>query len=64
MSQYHPCHKAPEEIRRPLSADEYRDVLARARGLGFENLFLQPEVFGPDDHLVPDFRNPEPFRWK
>jgi putative pyruvate formate lyase activating enzyme len=64
MSQYHPCHKAPEEIRRPLSADEYRDVLARGRELGFENLFLQPEVFGPDDHLVPDFRNPEPFRWK
>jgi len=64
MSQYHPCHKAPEEIRRPLSAGEYRDVLARARKLGFENLFLQPEVFGPDDHLVPDFRNPEPFRWK
>ncbi len=64
MSQYHPCHKAPEEIRRPLAAEEYRDVLARARELGFENLFLQPEVFGPDEHLVPDFQKPQPFRWK
>ncbi len=64
MSQYHPCHKAPEEIRRPLAAEEYTDVLARARELGFENLFLQPEVFGPDDHLIPDFRRDEPFRWK
>jgi putative pyruvate formate lyase activating enzyme len=64
MSQYHPCHKAPEEIRRPLTADEYRDVLNRARELGFENLFLQPDVFGEDEHLVPDFRRPDPFRWK
>jgi putative pyruvate formate lyase activating enzyme len=64
MSQYHPCHKAPDEIRKPLSAEEYRDVLARARELGFENLFLQPEVFGPDDHLVPDFSQSAPFRWK
>ena len=64
MSQYHPCHKAPQEIRRPLAAEEYRDVLDRARELGFENLFLQPEIFGPDDHLVPDFRRPQPFRWK
>jgi putative pyruvate formate lyase activating enzyme len=64
MSQYHPCHKAPEELRRPLLAAEYREVLRSAQHLGFETLFLQPDAFGTDDHLVPDFRKDEPFRWK
>ena len=64
MSQYRPCFRAPEPIRRPVSAEEYGSVLERARELGFDRLFLQPEVFGPDDHLVPDFDLEEPFRWK
>jgi putative pyruvate formate lyase activating enzyme len=64
MSQFHPCHKTPEELRRPLLAAEYREVLRSAQDLGFETLFLQPDVFGTDDHLVPDFRKDEPFRWK
>jgi putative pyruvate formate lyase activating enzyme len=64
MSQYHPCFKALGEIRRSLTAEEYRPVADLAVRLGFEHLFLQPEPFAPDEHLVPDFRKKEPFRWK
>lgn len=64
MSQYHPCYKAPAELRREITAEEYRTVMKRAIELGFENLFLQPEPFETDEHLVPDFRRKNPFRWK
>jgi len=63
MSQYHPCYRAPEELQRPLSPEEYREVLAKAKELGFERMFIQPEAFGPEDHLFPDFDRDEPFRW-
>jgi putative pyruvate formate lyase activating enzyme len=64
MSQYRPCHKAPAEIRRSLTPEEYRPAAERAAKLAHAHLFLQPEPFGPDDDLVPDFRKKEPFRWK
>ena len=64
MSQYRPCYQAPEDIRRSLTPEEYRPVAERAVKLGFGHLFLQPEPFLPDEHLVPDFRKKEPFRWK
>ncbi len=64
MSQYHPCHQAPPEIRRGLRAEEYGRVLDRAVELGFETLFAQPDVFPADGHLLPDFRLEQPFRWK
>lgn len=64
MSQYHPCHEAPPEIQRALSPREYGRAADLAVALGFERLFLQPEPFGPDEHLVPDFRRRSPFRWK
>lgn len=64
MSQYHPCHEAPPEIRRALTPEEYATAAKRAVELGFERLFLQPEPFRPDEHLVPDFRKKAPFRWK
>jgi putative pyruvate formate lyase activating enzyme len=64
MSQYHPCYEAPEEIRRGVSPGEYRRAADKALGLGFDHLFLQPEPFRPDEHLVPDFRKDKPFRWK
>jgi len=64
MSQYHACFKAPEEIRRPVSPEEYRRAADEALALGFDHLFLQPEPFRPDEHLVPDFRKDKPFRWK
>ncbi len=64
MSQYHPVHKAPPELGRTVSPDEYRRAADRAISLGFEHLFLQPEPFALDDHLLPDFRRQVPFRWK
>jgi putative pyruvate formate lyase activating enzyme len=63
MSQYHPCYLAPEELRRPVAPEEYRAVLTGARERGFERMFIQPKVFGPEDHLLPDFDRAEPFRW-
>lgn len=64
MSQYHPCYKAPVEIQREITREEYHRVMQRALDLGFEHLFLQPEPFQQDEHLVPDFRRKDPFRWK
>lgn len=64
MSQYRPCFRAPHELQRPLRPDEYAGVLARAQELGFEYLFVQPQTFATDDHLVPDFDLAEPFDWR
>ncbi len=64
MSQYHPCFKAPVELRREITVEEYRLVMNRALELGFEHLFLQPEPFQKDEHLMPDFKRKNPFRWK
>jgi len=64
MSQYRPCFRAPDEIQRGVSEEEYRRAADKALALGFERLFLQPEPFRPEEHLVPDFRKDKPFRWK
>jgi putative pyruvate formate lyase activating enzyme len=64
MSQYHPCFRAPEEIQRGVSPEEYRRAADEALALGLDHLFLQPEPFRTDEHLVPDFRKDKPFRWK
>lgn len=64
MSQYHPCFRAPEEIQRGVTAEEYRKATDAALTLGLDRLFLQPEPFRADEHLVPDFRKTRPFRWK
>lgn len=64
MSQYHPCYNAPEEIRRGVTAEEYGRAAEAAQALGLERLFLQPQPFQAGEHLVPDFRKDEPFRWK
>lgn len=64
MSQYHPCFRAPEELRRGVSAGEYRRAADAALALGLDRLFLQPQPFQVDEHLMPDFRNEKPFRWK
>ncbi|MGZ5453990.1 MAG: radical SAM protein [Candidatus Aminicenantales bacterium] len=64
MSQYHPCFRAPEEIQRSVSREEYRRAADQALALGLDHLFLQPDPFETDEHLVPDFRKDKPFRWK
>jgi putative pyruvate formate lyase activating enzyme len=64
MSQYHPCFKAPAEIQRGVSQQEYQRAADRALALGLDHLFLQPEPFRPGEHLVPDFGKKRPFRWK
>jgi putative pyruvate formate lyase activating enzyme len=64
MSQYRPCFRSPADLDRPVDPAEYRTVLDRAQALGFENLFVQPALFGPDEHLNPDFDLEEPFAWK
>jgi len=64
MSQYHPCYEAPAEIQRGVTAGEYGRAAEAALALGLDPLFLQPEPFRADEHLVPDFRNQKPFRWK
>jgi len=64
MSQYHPCFKAPEEIQRNLTPEEYHQVIARAEELGFETMFIQPEPFAQVEHLIPDFNLENPFKWR
>jgi putative pyruvate formate lyase activating enzyme len=64
MSQYHPCYKAPEEIQKSVSREEYQRAADQALALGLEQLFLQPEPFRPEERLVPDFSREKPFRWK
>jgi len=63
MSQFRPCYKAPAELRRSLPSTEYRLASDRAAGFVHAHLFLQPEPFARDEHLVPDFRKREPFVW-
>lgn len=63
MSQYHPCHKAPPDVQRNLSSEEYKKVRDKAEELGFETLFLQPESFSQEHHLIPDFNLESPFKW-
>jgi len=64
MSQYHPCYHAPLEIRRSLSAQEYQSVLDQALAQGFQNLYVQPEGFASEEHLIPDFSRTVPFLWE
>jgi putative pyruvate formate lyase activating enzyme len=63
MSQYVPCFRAPEEIRKKITPDEYKKVVNKAQELKFETLFLQPALFSRDENLVPDFNKNSPFKW-
>jgi putative pyruvate formate lyase activating enzyme len=63
MSQYHPCFRSPEDMKRPLTKEEYGQALSIAEEIGFECLFVQPDSFALDEHLVPDFDRAEPFQW-
>jgi hypothetical protein len=50
-------------MKRALQKEEYRQALSTAEDLGFECLFVQPDSFDRNEHLVPDFDRPEPFQW-
>jgi putative pyruvate formate lyase activating enzyme len=63
MSQYRPCFRAPEELRRGLTAKEYQEAVLRAEELGFESLYTQPKLFRDGEHIIPDFERRKPFRW-
>lgn len=64
MSQYHPVYKAPPDIQRTLSTEEYEKIVEAAEEIGFENAFIQPDAFGSGDHLIPDFSRETPFSWR
>jgi lipoate synthase len=64
MSQYIPCFKAPQGLRRSLTVEEYRQVREHAEKLGFEFLFVQPEPFAQGEHRNPDFAREKPFKWE
>jgi len=63
MSQYKPCHKAPPSLQRTLRTEEYNRVVQPALALGLETLFIQPELFKPEEHRIPDFERKNPFDW-
>lgn len=63
MSQYFPCFRAPKEIQKKLSSKDYSLVVDHAQNLGFETLFIQPELFESTEHLNPDFDKKSPFKW-
>ncbi len=64
MSQYTPCFRPPKAIQKKLSLKDYRQGVEHAQTLGFETLFIQPELFESDEHLTPDFDKKIPFKWK
>ena len=61
MSQYSPQYHAStcQEINRPLSPEEYAEVIDYADDLGLENAFVQE--MESRDHYLPDFGKEEPF---
>jgi putative pyruvate formate lyase activating enzyme len=63
MSQYHPCYKAPPELQKNLLSAEYRKVLNKTQEMGFETLFIQPDLFALEEHRIPDFTKMNPFDW-
>ncbi len=63
MSQYRPCFKAPQEIQRKVDPLKYRKVVEKALSLNLATLFIQPEPFIEEEHLIPDFSLEDPFQW-
>ena len=67
MAQYHPAFRAHDfpELSRRVTADEYKDVLEHAAGLGFKHGWSQDhEGLDPDkDYFIPDFGDKDVFRY-
>lgn len=64
MSQYQPCHLAPQTMQRTLTRAEYEPVLARAKELQSAALFFQPVSNKAGESLVPDFDQDDPFNFR
>jgi len=64
MSQFYPCFKTPPDFQRKITQKEYKIVLQRAQELDFRYIYSQPELFSDDSHLIPDFKQENPFKWK
>jgi len=62
MSQYSPQYKAGAypEINRPLTDDEYDEIICYALELGLENAFIQK--LESQSHYLPDFDQERPFK--
>ena len=62
MTQYNPVYKASEfpEINRPITKDEYAQVMKMVEELDFKNGWIQ-EYGGPVKCLTPDFTKKNPF---
>ena len=61
MSQFHPCNDVPNDINRPLMAEEYDEILNKAEELGFENVYFQENPSVSENYLLPDFNMENPF---
>ena len=61
MSQYSPQYKAGDfpGINRPLTKDEYDEIMDYALELGLENAFIQE--LESQEHYLPDFARESPF---
>jgi putative pyruvate formate lyase activating enzyme len=64
MSQFYPCFRTPLEFRRKISSYEYEQVLETAQKLAFKQMYIQPALFPDDRHLIPDFKQKNPFGWE
>ncbi len=66
MSQYVPVHQFPpgSPLNRPVTGEEFQEVLDEARELGFEHVFVQyPDKEAVNAHsFLPDFRVANPFQ--
>ncbi|MCD6516976.1 MAG: hypothetical protein J7L72_06115 [Candidatus Aminicenantes bacterium] len=64
MSQFYPCFKTPLEFQKKISPYEYKQVLETAQMLEFKEMYIQPDLFSDNRHLIPDFKLKNPFRWE
>ena len=64
MSQYYPVHKANTVpmLRRKIRQQEYDTVVDYLMREGFKNVFIQETTSAP--LFVPNFNEPEPFKYK
>jgi len=64
MGQFYPCYKTPPEFQRKITRQEYKKVLHTAQKIGFTQIYFQPELFSDESHLIPDFKQDNPFKWE